>query len=233
MYKGKTILAVIPARSGSKGLKDKNIKELNGKPLMAYSIETAKKAELFDDIIVSTDSEKYAKIAVQYGASVPFLRSSENSSDKAGSWDVVKEVLEKLDKPYDIVILLQPTSPLREAKDIIEALNLFFEKNADTLFSVCEAPHPIFWGNTLDETLSAKNFIKKEYQKSRQELPKSYCTNGAVYIIKSKNIDNLDFYSDKSYVYIMKQENSIDIDTELDFLMAECLLNKLNNCIKK
>ena len=224
MYNNKKIIAIIPARSGSKGLKDKNIKELNRKPLIAYTIEAAKKANIFDEIFVSTDSEKYAEISRQYGASVPFLRSSENSDDKAGSWDVVREVLNKLDEQFDIVVLLQPTSPLRKSDDIKGAIELFFKKNADTVVSVCETPHPLFWCNTLNKDCSMKNFIEKEYQKPRQQLPKSYTLNGAIYICKVENIDNLDFYCDKSYAYIMSKENSIDIDSEIDFKFAELYL---------
>ena len=224
MYNNKKIIAIIPARSGSKGLKDKNIKELNRKPLIAYTIEAAKKADIFDEIFVSTDSEKYAEISRQYGASVPFLRSSENSDDKAGSWDVVREVLNKLDEQFDIVVLLQPTSPLRKSDDIKGAIELFFKKDADTVVSVCETPHPIFWCNTLNDDCSMKNFIEKEYQKPRQQLPKSYTLNGAIYICKVENIDNLDFYCDKSYAYIMSKENSIDIDSEIDFKFAELYL---------
>ena len=128
MFKEKKIIAVIPARSGSKGLKDKNIKKLNGKPLIAYTIDAAKNANIFDKIIVSTDSEKYAEISREYGAQVPFLRSGKNSSDGANSWDVVKEVLMKLDEKYDIIVLLQPTSPLRTSENILESLKLFFKK---------------------------------------------------------------------------------------------------------
>ena len=168
MYKNHKIIAIIPARSGSKGLKDKNIKDLNGKPLIAYTIEAARNSKIFDEIIVSTDSEKYAQISKEFGAKVPFLRSSQNSSDKAGSWDVVNEVLSKLYEKYDVVVLLQPTSPLRTGIHIKEAIDLFFEKAADTVCSVCETPHPIFWCNTLDENLSMKDFIKNEYKKPRQ-----------------------------------------------------------------
>jgi len=226
MYNNKKIIAIIPARSGSKGLKDKNIKDLNGKPLIAYTIEAAKNSEVFDTVFVSTDSEKYAEISKLYGAEVPFLRSSENSNDKAGSWDVVKEVLSKLEAKYDIVVLLQPTSPLRTAKNIKEAVELFFEKDAYTLVSVCETDHSIFWCNTLDETLSAKDFIKPEYRVPRQQLPKSYTLNGAIYITKTDLLDNLDMYGDKSFVYIMEKENSIDIDCEIDFKLAALLSKK-------
>ena len=225
MYNDKKIIGIIPARSGSKGLKDKNIKELCGKPLIAYTIEAAKQSGVFDCIMVSTDSEKYARIAREHGASVPFLRSSENSSDKSGSWDVVREVLANLNEKFDIVVLLQPTSPLRTSQHIKEAVDLFFEKDADTVCSVCETPHPMFWCNTLDNNLSMKDFIKKEHQKRRQELPKLYTLNGAIYICKTKYIDNLDFYSNKSFAYIMDKKSSIDIDEELDFRYAEFILN--------
>ncbi|MBO6246248.1 MAG: acylneuraminate cytidylyltransferase family protein, partial [Anaerovibrio sp.] len=127
-------IAIIPARSGSKGLKDKNIKLMNGKPLLAYSIEAAKESGMFDEIMVSTDSPKYADIAIQYGAGVPFLRSAENSSDTAGSWDMVLEVLnnyQKIGREFDTVCLLQPTSPLRLAKDISDAYKDFKENDVD------------------------------------------------------------------------------------------------------
>ncbi len=227
MYKDKKIIAIIPARSGSKGVKDKNIKELNGKPLIAYTIEEANRCGVFDCVFVSTDSEKYAQIAREYGAEVPFLRTSENSSDKAGSWDVVREVLSKLDKKFDIVVLLQPTSPLRNSNNILEALDLFFSKNADTVCSVCETPHSAFWCNTLDESLSMQDFIKKEYQKPRQELPKTYTLNGAIYICKTELLQtNPNFYGEKSFAYIMDAVKSVDIDTELDFTLAETIISR-------
>lgn len=229
MYQGNKIIAIIPARSGSKGLKDKNIKDLNGKPLIAYTIEAAKQSRVFDSVFVSTDSEKYAQIAREYGAQVPFLRSSENSGDKAGSWDVVREVLAKLNEKFDIVVLLQPTSPLRTAQHIRDAVDLFFEKDADTVCSVCETPHPMFWCNTLNEDLSMMDFIKKEYQKRRQELPKSYTLNGAIYICKTKYIDNLDFYSNKSFAYVMNKNSSIDIDENLDFQLCELIIKNVLN----
>ena len=125
-------IAIITARSGSKGLKDKNIKELNGKPLMAYTIEAALESKQFETVMVSTDSEEYAKIARKYGAEVPFLRSEKTSSDEAGSWDVILEVLEnyaELGKMYDTVCLLQPTSPLRKVDDIINSYKILEEKN--------------------------------------------------------------------------------------------------------
>lgn len=120
-------LAIIPARSGSKGLKDKNIKLLNGKPLLAYSVEAAKNSEIFEEIHVSTDTILYADIAIEYGASVPFLRSGKNSTDTASSWDVVRETIskyEEMGRVFDTVTLLQPTTPLRTADNIKEAYEI-------------------------------------------------------------------------------------------------------------
>ena len=128
MYNGKRIIAIIPARSGSKGLRDKNIRNLNGKPMLAYTVEAALKTGFFDRVFVSTDSPEYANIAKNFGAYVPFLRSAENSSDTAGSIGVVREVLCRLEEKFDIFVLLQPTSPMRTAEDIKGAMSLFFEK---------------------------------------------------------------------------------------------------------
>lgn len=222
-------LAIITARSGSKVVRDKNIRLLCGKPLIAYTINAAYNSGIFDEIYVSTDSEKYAQIAREYGAKVPFLRSSQNAGDRASSWDTVKEALEKykeIGRRFDAIALLQPTSPLRTAEDIINCYQLFQEKDAHSVISVCEAEHSPLLYNKLDESLSMKNFLPWDcYQKPRQDLPKYYRINGAIYFIKTKQIvDIVDLYDEKCYAYIMLQEKSIDIDTELDFEIAERLM---------
>ena len=178
-------LAIIPARSGSKGLKDKNIKLLNGKPLIAYSIEAAKKSEIYSHILVSTDSERYGEIAIQYGAEVPFYRSEENASDVASSWDVVKEVLKKYQEMgivFDTFTLLQPTSPLRKYEDIKKAYELFKEKDAIAVVSVCEMEHSPLWSNTLPENNSLSGFLRADSNKQRQKLETFYRINGAIYM---------------------------------------------------
>lgn len=222
------ILAIIPARSGSKGLKDKNIKDLNGKPLIAHTIEVAKKSNLFSDIIVSTDSERYAEISRKYGAIVPFLRSEELSSDTASSTDVILDVLKKMEdlgKKYDSFILLQPTSPLRTIEDLQGAYKLYKEKRANAVISVCEMEHSPLWSNTLPENLSLDNFLKKENDDNRQKLPIYYRLNGAIYISNVKYFTKYnDFYYKNSYAYIMSKRNSIDIDDEFDFKIAEILM---------
>ena len=225
-------LAVIPARSGSKGLKDKNIKELKGKPLLAYSIDAAKESGLFSEIMVSTDSEKYAQTAKELGASVPFLRTKETSSDSAGSWDVVREVLKNyacMEKSFDSVCLLQPTSPLRTAEDICSGYGIMKEKRADAVVAVCEMDHSPLWSNTLPADFSMAGFIKAEVKgKPRQDLPVYYRVNGALYLWKVEVlIRELEIYSEKCYAYVMPGERSIDIDTEFDFKMAEFLMENL------
>lgn len=230
MNNKKKIIAIIPARSGSKGLKDKNIKELNGKALIGYTIEAALKSGIFDTVHVSTDSQEYADIAANFGADEAFLRDLDNAGDASSTWDAVREVLrkyEELGKVFDICILLQPTSPLRDEKDICAAYELFEKKNAASLTSVTEVDHPIQWCFALDETFFMKEFSSSPYKNSRrQELQKHYRENGAIYIVKVKDINNsqFDFYLPECIAYIMDKQKSVDIDTIQDFVIAESLL---------
>lgn len=222
-------LAIVTARSGSKGLKDKNIKLLNGHPLIAYSIWAAQKSGMFQEIFVSTDSEQYAAVARQYGASVPFLRTEELSGDHASSWDAVREAIEQykeIGRQFDTVALLQPTSPLRQAEDIIEGYQLFWSKDANHVVGVCKMDHSPLWSNTLLDDLSMEYFISDEVKnRPRQELPDYYRINGALYIARTDMLDHVsDMYGKGCYAYIMPQERSIDIDTEFDFKMAEFLM---------
>ncbi len=218
-------IAIIPARSGSKGVKDKNIRNFCGKPLMAYTIEAALRSGEFDEVMVSTDSEKYAEIAKKYLASVPFLRSETTASDTASSWDMVSEVLlnyEKLGKRFDTFCLLQPTSPLRTAEDIKEAYQIYRNKADFAVVSVCEAEHSPLWCGHLPGNHEFINFVQPENLKQRQVGKKFYRLNGAIYIVdvcKFKKDHQL--YQKGSFAYIMSQEKSIDIDTEIDFKLAE------------
>lgn len=222
-------LAVITARSGSKGLKDKNIKLLNGKPLLAYSIEAAIQSKIFDEVYVSTDSAKYAAIAKEYGASVPFMRDEENAGDKASSWDTIAEALDKyqkLGKKYDTVCLLQPTSPLRTAEDIQKGYKLFEKNGAKAVIGVTETDHSPLWCGTLPKNQNLESFISKEtLEKPRQELPAYYRINGALYILKTTEIcSKPKLYEKDCFAYIMEKNHSVDIDDEIDFKLAECLM---------
>jgi CMP-N,N'-diacetyllegionaminic acid synthase len=225
-------IAIITARSGSKGIKDKNIKMLKGKPLLAYTIEAAKKSGLFNEIMVSTDSDKYADIARRWGANVPFLRSERLSNDTASSWDVIKEVLEEyksMGYDFDTVALLQPTSPLRTSDDIVNGYKVMEEKAANFVVGVCEMDHSPLWANTLPENHSMENFIRPEVVKiPRQSIPTHYRINGALYIIRNDYLFRTeDIYSEKSYALIMEKLKSIDIDDELDFLLAETIIKNI------
>ena len=221
-------IAIIPARSGSKGLPDKNIKPLNGKPLLAYSIEAALASGMFDTVHVSTDSERYAGIARQYGADEPFLRSADTSSDTASSEDAIREVLrryEELGQCFDAFMLLQPTSPLRTAEDIRAAFGVMEEKQAESVVSVCEMEHSPLWCNTLPPDDSMREFLRKDGERRRQDLAVYYRLNGAIYLVKTEHfLCTGSLYGDGCYAYHMSAERSVDIDSPTDFIIADALL---------
>lgn len=226
-------IAVITARSGSKGLKDKNIKLLNGKPLMAYTIEAARQSGCFDCIHVSTDSEEYASIAREYGAEVPFLRNAELASDTAGSWEVVRAVIDRYGKSakrFEKAMLLQPTSPLRTSEDIRNAFALMEDKNAKTVVGVCEMDHSPLWSNTLPEDKNMNGFQSESFLIPRQQLPVYYRINGAVYLVDVDYLMNEgELYGQQSYAYIMPKERSVDIDDLFDLLLVETYMRQSSN----
>ena len=227
-------LAIIPARSGSKGLLDKNIRSILGKPLMAYSIEAARDSELFERIYVSTDSENYKEIAEEWGAEVPFLRPESLAGDTVSSWDVVKQAVtafSEMGEDYEEIALLQPTSPLRSAEDIRKAHELMEEKGAKAVIGVCPMDHSPLWSNTLPEDGSMAGFIRPEViQSNRQTLPEYYRINGAMYFIKKECLDKIEsLYEDRCFAYVMPTERSVDIDTITDFYLAEALLQAGKN----
>ncbi|MCX0414573.1 acylneuraminate cytidylyltransferase family protein [Clostridium perfringens] len=220
-------IAIIPARSGSKGLVDKNIADVCGRPLIDYTIRAALESNCFEHVMVSTDSKKYADIAKKCGVEVPFLRSVETSKDTSDSWDVVREVLGKYEKKFDYVMLLQPTSPLRTAEDIINAFKLLEKKEVTNVVSVTEVEHPVQWCFSLENTLSLKNYAKSPFnQMRRQDLKKHYIENGAIYLVKADRIMEkyYNLYEDNCYAYIMPRSKSIDIDDKVDLMILEAIL---------
>lgn len=226
-------IAIIPIRSGSKGLIDKNIRILNGKPLVAYSIECALKSQQFDRVFVSTDSYQYAKISIKYGAEASFLRSNQTSSDASSSWDVVREVIDYFEEKgvfFDEIMLLQATSPLRTIDDIKGSIELFYNRNANAVQSVTVMEHSPLWANTLPEDGLMDDFFNTQYDSlPRQCLPQYYRENGAIYLIK-RNIlqkSNEEMLLKGCYAFIMPPERSIDIDTEFDFKIAELYLKEM------
>lgn len=229
MYRDKKILAIIPARGGSKRLPGKNIKELAGKPLIAWAIDSALESKLFDEIMVNTDDSEIADIAKKYGASIPFLRDNSLATDTSSSLDVVVKTIEyykEQNKHYDIVVLLQPTSPLRDSSDIKNAVDLFIQKEAASVLTVCEVDHPIQWSNTLDGTFSMDTFIKDEYKDTRsQDLEVNYRLNGAVYVWDTNKFQqHKGSILKPSFASVMDRTHSIDIDEKIDFIVAEALI---------
>lgn len=222
------MIAIIPARGGSKGLPGKNIKLLNGKPLIAYTIEAAKQSKSITRIIVSTDDQNIADVALEYGAEIPFLRPTHLATDDALAIDVLKYTIERLDEEQNSIeefIVLQPTSPLRTALNIDEAICMFKEKKADSVISYCKEHHPIRWHKYITEEGKFENIFEETLQNRQLEKP-TYFPNGAIYIYKTKIINAGKYYTENSFAYIMERENSIDIDDIQDFEYAEFLLKK-------
>lgn len=225
MHKDKTFLAIIPARGGSKRLPRKNVLDLCGKPLIAWSIEAGLKNNYIDKVVVTSDDDEILDISKKCGAEI-IRRPDELASDTATTFDAIKHTIDNLEK-YDYIVLLQPTSPLRDEKHIDEAIELLKEKNADAIIGVCVMDHSPLWSNTLDESLSMSNFLKEEVLNKRsQDLDKYYRINGAIYICKTERLlDEKSFFiKDKIFAYIMDKKNSIDIDEEIDFEIAKVLL---------
>jgi len=224
MYKGRKILALIPARSESKRLPGKNIKMLAKRPLIAWTIEHAMLSDYVDKIVVSTDDRKIADISERYGAEAPFLRPRKLATDKATSIDVLLHSLDWLKKNkefYDIVVFLQPTSPLRTGRDIDRAIRLFFSKKAKAVVSVCGVGHSVLWSDTLPKNGCMKDFMKNKQDKHK----KYYMLNGAIYLVCVDFMrNNRTFLGAKTFAYMMPRERSIDIDNKVDFLVAESLL---------
>lgn len=219
------VLAIIPARGGSKRLPRKNLLPLAGKPMIAWSIEAALNSNAVDEVIVSTEDPEIAEISRMLGADVPFMRPSELASDTADSIDVVLDILSKLPLPKRVV-LLQPTSPLRTSKHIDEAILLMDRMHANAIVSVCKENHPLEWINTLPPDGNMDNFLQHALKKRRsQDLPDRYRINGAIYITDALKLckQKTFFLSQGTYAYIMDSKSSVDVDQKTDFIMAEIL----------
>lgn len=225
MYKDKTFLAIIPARGGSKRLPRKNVLDLNAKPLIAYSIEAGLKSKYIDKVVVSSDDEEILNISKQYGAEI-IKRPNELASDTATTFDAIKHAIDNVET-YDYIVLLQPTSPLRNADHIDKAIELLMAKQADAVVSVCEMDHSPLWSNTLPADGNMYGFIKDEIKNKRsQDLEKYYRLNGAIYICKTdKLLEEKSFMlKEKIFAFTMDRKSSVDIDEEMDFKMAEFMI---------
>lgn len=222
MHKNKTFLAIIPARSGSKGIIGKNIINLEDKPLIAYTIEAAAQSNLLDRCIVSTDSEDIANVAKQHGADVPFIRPNELATDEALALDVLNHAIKQLEaagEHYDYILMLQPTSPLRTCEDIDNSIELAVEKNADSVFSMKPiTDFAVEKLKTIDRNGRILPLLKEEKGQSapRHEGPDVYKRNCAIYLTKRELIQKGDQFGALSYAYVMPEERSVDINNPVD-----------------
>ncbi|MGA9406681.1 MAG: acylneuraminate cytidylyltransferase family protein [Bacteroidota bacterium] len=233
MINGKTVFAIIPARGGSKGIPKKNIRLLAEKPLIGWTIDEAKKSKYLDTIMVSTDSEEIAAISKAYGAEAPFVRPSELAKDETPSNDVIIHAVQWLgtnqDQKFDILTLLQPTSPLRNCDQIDSALETFISNPGyKCLVSVKEVEENPYWMKIIGDDHYLKNFTSQpDTFARRQDLPKIYILNGAIYIMRTADFMNYrSFDVDNTIPFLMDQKTSIDIDSEEDFTLAEIIVKK-------
>ncbi len=232
MINGKSLLAIMPARGGSKGLPGKNIKEFCGKALIAWSIEQAKSCDNIDRVVVSTNDKNIAEVARKYGAEVPFMRPAELASDVASTIDVIFHCLDWLEKHDDYqpayIMLLQPSSPLRTLEDINTAIKMLLDKKAKAIVSVCKTDHHPWWSNILSEDDNMKDFLRTDIlNKRRQDLPVFYRLNGAIYLAETDYLHECNgFFGPHTFAYKMPRTRSVDIDSDIDFELAALLLEE-------
>ncbi|MDR1701107.1 MAG: acylneuraminate cytidylyltransferase family protein [Lachnoclostridium sp.] len=223
------ILALIPARGGSKGIKNKNIVSLCGKPLISYTIEAAKRCEYVDDIVVTTDSEQIAETARMYGAKVPFLRPKELAEDTSPTIDAVIHALKELNKmarSYDVLVLLQPTSPLRKSEDIRLALDAFYEHKKKGLLSVSPVRDSPVLIRSMNEDCELKPLLSESGTVRRQDMKPYVAVNGGIYINAVSDISKETSFNDNPVGFLMEEDQAVDVDCERDLRLAEWLMKK-------
>lgn len=226
MSKKNRILSLIPARGGSKGIPRKNVRPMAGKPLIAWTIEAALRSSQLDAVVVSTEDEEIANVARQWGALVPFLRPPELAKDESPGIDPVMHALDQL-PGYDAVLLLQPTSPLRTTEDIDACIALAEDMQASTVVSVCAPDQSPFWMYRLDDDKRLHALVEMPAISRRQDLPPIYAMNGALYFASAESLRrHRAFVTTETIAYVMPRERSVDLDTLLDWKLAEMLLRE-------
>lgn len=229
MIDGKKVLGLIPARGGSKGIRNKNIIEINGLPLIAYTVIEAKKSDYIDRVVVTTDSEEIKCTAEKYGAEAPFLRPHELAEDTSATWEAVLHAIQMLGnmgQNYDVVVLLQPTSPLRTFRDIDHALDLFAEKDGKGVVSISEVSDPPVLMRRLQEDCSLSKLILQNSTIRRQDMEKTYRVNGSIYINSVSEIKEGFSFNDNPIGFVMERSHSVDIDEESDLSLVKYYLKK-------
>jgi len=222
---GETVLAIVPARGGSKRLPRKNVLPLHGKPLIVWTIEAGLRSNYIDKLIVSSEDSEILDIA--RNSSVETIkRPSQLAKDDTSTFDAVEHALNTIQPSFDILVLLQPTSPLRNETHIDQALNLMMNKKANAIVSVSAAEHPPSWTNTLPDDDNMESFLDKHLPNVRsQDLPDFFRINGALYICRTKHfLDEKSFFlKNNIFAYRMSRRDSIDIDVELDLKLAKLI----------
>ena len=231
------VLGVIPARAGSKGVPNENIRLINGKHLIYYSIFESLKSKLISDVVVSTDSKKFQNISIKYGAECPFIRPPELSGDGALAIPTIQHAVNEIEKinniKYDYIVMLQPTSPMRKSAHIDDALSKLFSSNADAIISVVNVNnnHPMKMKRFLGSDSISGTLV--DYEKPpvencpRQKLPPVYIVNGAIYATKRDVLMEKNSFQGQNCIgYIMNENESVNIDTEIEFSIAEALMKE-------
>ena len=228
MINGKKILAIIPLRGGSKGVPQKNIREVDGKPLFMWSAEQAHKSRYIDRLIISTDDDEIMAVAQKYGCEVPFKRPDALATDEAKTIDVILHALANVSQDYDYVVLLQATSPLRTAQDIDRCISLCEEGEVSSVVTVTELEKPLHWIYRKDQQNKITPLLSDGQSPSRrQDSDPLYQLNGAVYVNDIQTlIEDKQFINETTLAHVMPAETSLDIDTELDFLLFEQLVTQ-------
>lgn len=229
MYKDKVILCVIPARGGSRGLPGKNVKQLAGKPLIAHTIKQAKEAKYIDRIIVSTEDTQIADISRTYDAEVPFERPKELAEDDSSMIDVLLHAMKWMEEKerykFDILLLLHVTTPLRTPEDIDNCIRLLVDEDAENVFSVTEAYRNPYFNMVEIGSDNKVRLVKEGSFATRQSAPEVFDMNSSIYVWRrTKLIENKGLFLEKTRIYPMPRERSIDIDKPLDFRLAEMLM---------
>lgn len=226
MIAGKSVLAVITARGGSKGLPGKNIRPLRGKPLIAWTIEAARQSACVDRLVLSSDDPEIIAVARNFGCEVPYVREPALATDTAGSMDVILDAIRRC-PGHEWVVLLQPTSPLRTADDIDGTLRRCFETGAPAGVSISLAEQSPYWMYSMGAEGALSPVLAAPAVGRRQDLPKVYALNGAVYAAECDwLVRNRTFVTPETIGYEMPSERSADIDDLADFAMAELILEK-------
>ncbi len=225
MIDDRSVLAIIPARGGSKGLPNKNILPLAGKPLISWTIDAARQSQAIDRCVLSTDSPAIAGVAEECGCEVPFLRPAYLASDEATTLDTILHTLDNVER-HDLLVVLQPTSPLRKAADIDAAITLMLQQKARSCVSVTRADKSPHWMFHRDPLGKLQPVLTDPANASRrQDLEAVYVLNGAIYVAETDFVrEEKVFFNPDSVSYLMPKERSIDIDDRMDFMLAEQLL---------